>query len=196
MVTSPMKVASTPPRSFNSRPCLPEGSYKSAARISFGRASNALNDARPSFVFNHFQHTNLQVVSFDIDTHYPRGWGGMSRFLAGGIGFSLCFYDRSSRGRSAFEIGLPNKQTQPAERIRTETGTTEAGETAYSPIGRLAFPGESLLGATGASADPAWPGCGRHRLKPMPPQAQTGPSERIRPAAHLNRHPLHFGHLV
>jgi len=75
MVTFHVNIASHPPRSFNSRPCLPEGSDKSAARISFGRASNALNNARPSFVFNNFQHINLQVVSFDIDTHYPGGGG-------------------------------------------------------------------------------------------------------------------------
>jgi hypothetical protein len=33
------------------------------------------------FIFNNFQHTNLQVLSFDIDAHYPGGWGGMSRLV-------------------------------------------------------------------------------------------------------------------
>src|ERR1700687_3570653 len=80
MVTFRMKVPSNPPRSLASRPCLPEGSDKSAAGISFSRASNAVADVKTSFVFNSFQHTNLQVVSFDIDTHYPGGGGGMSRF--------------------------------------------------------------------------------------------------------------------
>ena len=34
-----------------------------------------------SSIFNNFQHTNLQVLSFDIDTHYPGGWGGMSSLV-------------------------------------------------------------------------------------------------------------------
>jgi hypothetical protein len=34
-----------------------------------------------SFVFKDFQHTNLQLLSFDIDTTYPGGWRGSMVFL-------------------------------------------------------------------------------------------------------------------
>jgi hypothetical protein len=50
--------------------------------------------AKSPFVFNNFQHTNLQVLSFDIDTTYPQGGGeANTRRRCGSTARSLFYTD-------------------------------------------------------------------------------------------------------